>query len=555
MAPKAVLVGLPGSGKSTIGRRLAKALGVSLLDTDAAIEEQTGRTIADIFATDGEQEFRRIEEEVVRAALADHDGVLSLGGGAVTSPGVCEALAGHTVIYLEISAAEGVRRTGGNTVRPLLAGPDRAEKYRALMSATGSAVPAASRPSGSTPTAATPAQWSATSSSRLQGPENSPTAGDRPAPPTCRQGRHMTETTDTRSPCRWPSTRPTRWSSAPGCSTSSANCSAGRHRVAILHQPVLAQTAEAIRSHLADKGVDAHRIEIPDAEAGKDLPVVGFIWEVLGRIGIGRKDALVSLGGGAATDVAGFAAATWLRGVSIVHVPTTLLGMVDAAVGGKTGINTEAGKNLVGAFHQPLAVLVDLATLQTLPRNELVAGMAEIVKAGFIADPVILDLIEADPQAAVDPAGEVLPELIRRAIAVKAEVVAADEKESELREILNYGHTLAHAIERRERYQWRHGAAVSVGLVFAAELARLAGRLDDATAERHRTILTSLGLPVSYDADALPQLLEYMAGDKKTRAGVLRFVVLDGLAKPGRLEGPDPALLAAAYAGLTGADA
>ncbi len=321
----------------------------------------------------------------------------------------------------------------------------------------------------------------------------------------------------------------------------------GTHRVAILHQPVLAATAEAIRKYLSDKGIDAHRIEIPDAENGKELPVLGFIWEVLGRIGVGRKDAVVSLGGGAATDVAGFAAATWLRGVSVVHIPTTLLGMVDAAVGGKTGINTDAGKNLVGAFHQPRAVLVDLATLQTLPRNELVAGMAEIVKAGFIADPVILDLIENDPEAALDPKGSVLPELIRRAIAVKAEVVAADEKESALREILNYGHTLAHAIERRERYRWRHGAAVSVGMVFAAELGRLAGRLDDATADRHRAILESLGLPVSYDADALPQLLEYMAGDKKNRAGVLRFVVLDGLAKPGRLEGPDPALLAAAY--------
>ena len=325
-----------------------------------------------------------------------------------------------------------------------------------------------------------------------------------------------------------------------------------RHRVAVVHQPALAHTAEAIRSRLADKGVDAHRIEIPDAEAGKDLPVVGFLWEVLGRIGIDRKDAVVSLGGGAATDVAGFAAATWLRGVDIVHVPTTLLGMVDAAVGGKTGINTDAGKNLVGAFHQPLAVFVDLATLETLPHNELVAGMAEVVKAGFIADPVILDLIEADPGAAVDPTGEVLPELIRRSIAVKARVVAADEKESELREILNYGHTLAHAIERRERYEWRHGAAVSVGLVFAAELARLAGRLDDATAQRHRTVLSALGLPVGYDPDALPQLLEYMAQDKKSRAGVLRFVVLDGLAKPGRLAGPDPSLLAAAYAGLSG---
>lgn len=321
-----------------------------------------------------------------------------------------------------------------------------------------------------------------------------------------------------------------------------------RHRVAILHQPTLAQTAEAIRTHLADRGVDAHRVELPDAEGGKDLPVVAFLWEVLGRIGIGRKDAIVSLGGGAATDVAGFAAATWLRGVDIVHVPTTLLAMVDAAIGGKTGINTDAGKNLVGSFHQPAAVLADLATLQTLPRNELVAGMAEIVKAGFIADPAILELIEADPQAALDPSGDVLPELIRRSVAVKAAVVAADEKESALREILNYGHTLAHAIERRERYRWRHGAAVSVGLVFAAELGRMAGRLDDETAGRHRDVLSALGLPVTYDAGALPELLEYMAGDKKNRAGVLRFVVLDGLAKPGRLEGPDPALLAAAYA-------
>jgi 3-dehydroquinate synthase len=321
-----------------------------------------------------------------------------------------------------------------------------------------------------------------------------------------------------------------------------------RHKVVILHQPALADTAETIRKQLSGKGVDAHRVELPDAEAGKDLKVVGFIWEVLGRIGVGRTDAIVSLGGGAATDVAGFAAATWLRGVDIVHVPTTLLAMVDAAVGGKTGINTDAGKNLVGAFHQPAAVLVELDLLKTLPRNELVAGMAEVVKAGFIADPVILDLIEADPDAAVDPAGPVLPDLIRRAIQVKADVVAADEKESALREILNYGHTLGHAIERRERYRWRHGAAVSVGLVFAAELARLAGRLDDATVRRHRDVLTALGLPVSYDAGALPELMKYMAGDKKTRSGTLRFVVLDGLAKPSRLEGPDPALLAAAYA-------
>ncbi|YCU69305.1 3-dehydroquinate synthase [Mycobacteroides abscessus] len=328
--------------------------------------------------------------------------------------------------------------------------------------------------------------------------------------------------------------------------------SQGLAKVAILHQPTLAVTAEEIRKTLADSGIDAHRVEIPDAEAGKDLAVLGFIWEVLGRIGIGRKDAVVSLGGGAATDTAGFAAATWLRGIKVVHVPTTLLAMVDAAVGGKTGINTEAGKNLVGAFHQPGAVLVDLATLESLPRNEIIAGMAEVVKAGFIADPVILDLIEADPETAIDPSKPVLRELVERSIAVKATVVAIDEKEAELREILNYGHTLGHAIERRERYRWRHGAAVSVGLVFAAELGRLAGRLDDETADRHARVLSALGLPVSYDADALGQLVEYMQGDKKTRSGILRFVVLDGLAKPGRLEGPDPSLLAAAYSVVAG---
>ncbi len=236
-----------------------------------------------------------------------------------------------------------------------------------------------------------------------------------------------------------------------------------------------------------------------------------------------------------------------MRGVRVYHIPTTLLAMVDAAVGGKTGINTEAGKNLVGSFHEPSAVFVDLATLETVPRNEIIAGLAEVIKTGFIADPVILELIEKDPAAALDPTGTVLPELIRRSIEVKAKVVAADLLESSLREILNYGHTLGHAIERRERYKWRHGAAVSVGLVFAAELGRLAGRLDDATADRHRTILESVGLPTTYASDAFGDLLAGMQTDKKNRAGMLRFVVLDGLAKPGRLEGPDPSLLAAAY--------
>jgi 3-dehydroquinate synthase len=321
--------------------------------------------------------------------------------------------------------------------------------------------------------------------------------------------------------------------------------------VLLVHQPALTEAAETVRQDLEAAGLDAHRVEVPDAEEGKSLAVAGFCWEVCGQIGLTRQDAVVGFGGGAATDLAGFVAATWMRGVKVVHVPTTLLAMVDAAVGGKTGINTAAGKNLVGAFYEPSAVLVDLATLESLPAPELAAGMAEVVKAGFIADPVILDLVERDPAAALDPTGDVLPELVRRAIQVKADVVGADLRESHLREILNYGHTLGHAIERRERYTWRHGAAVSVGLVFAAELALAAGRLDEETVARHRSILERIGLPTTYEAGVLPELTETMKGDKKSRAGTLRFVVLDGLAKPGRLEGPAPELLERAYARIS----
>ena len=326
----------------------------------------------------------------------------------------------------------------------------------------------------------------------------------------------------------------------------------GAAKVALVHAPTLAATAEVIREALQDSGLSTFLLETPDAEDAKTLDVLGFCWDVFGQIGIERTDLVVALGGGSVTDLAGFAAATWVRGVKVIQVPTTLLGMVDAAVGGKTGINTGAGKNMVGAFYEPTAVIADLATLETLPRNELVAGMAEVVKCGFIADPEILRIVEADADRAVDPTGPELAELVRRTVQVKATVVAADLRESDLREILNYGHTLGHAIEKREKYRWRHGAAVSVGLVFAAELARAAGRLDDATADRHLTVLHALGLPTTYDPDALEDLIKTMGSDKKTRAGTLRFVVLDGLAKPGRLIGPDPSLMAAAYSVIAG---
>ena len=321
-------------------------------------------------------------------------------------------------------------------------------------------------------------------------------------------------------------------------------------RVLVVHPKALRATGEAVREDLVAAGFEAFLAEVPDAEEAKTAQVAAFLWGVLGQADFTRTDAVVGVGGGAVTDLAGFVGATWLRGVRVVQVPTTLLAMVDAAVGGKTGINTAEGKNLVGAFHPPAGVLCDLDTLETLPRNDFVAGFAEVVKCGFIADPEILDLIEADPVAATRWDGSATRELVERSIRIKADVVAEDLRDTGRREFLNYGHTLAHAVELVERYSWRHGAAVSVGLVYAAELARLAGRLDDATAERHRTVLTSLGLPTTYRQDRWDQLLSAMRRDKKTRGDLLRFVVLSGLAAPTRLEGPDPALLHAAYTEL-----
>jgi 3-dehydroquinate synthase len=319
-------------------------------------------------------------------------------------------------------------------------------------------------------------------------------------------------------------------------------------RVAVLHPEALAETGRLLREDLAGQGYEAIAVQLPNAEEAKTAEVAAYCWKALGQSGFTRTDVVIGVGGGATTDLAGFVAATWLRGVRWIAVPTTVLGMVDAAVGGKTGINTAEGKNLVGAFHPPAGVLCDLAALDSLPVHDYVSGLAEIIKAGFIADPVILDLIEGDPQGARSPSGPHTAELIERSIRVKAEVVSSDLKESGLREILNYGHTLAHAIEKNERYEWRHGAAVAVGMVFAAELGRIAGRLDDATADRHRTVLESVGLPVSYRGDQWPKLLETMKVDKKSRGDRLRFIVLDGLARPVVLEGPDPAMLLAAHA-------
>lgn len=321
----------------------------------------------------------------------------------------------------------------------------------------------------------------------------------------------------------------------------------GVQRVLVVRPPSVKVAASRVADAVAARA-DVLITHVPDREQAKTIDAVTDLWATLGANTFTRSDAIIAVGGGATTDVVGFVASTWLRGVPVIHVPTTLLGMVDAAIGGKTAINTEDGKNLVGSFYPPVGVVCDLELLATLPREDVVDGMAEVVKAGFVADPGILDIIEADPDAAIDVRGDAIRELVTRAVRFKADVVSADLRESGGREILNYGHTLAHAIEKAEKFVWRHGHAVSVGMLFAAEVAHRAGRLDEPTLRRHRQVLESLGLPTSYDRAPWPDLRDAMRVDKKTRGDMLRLIVLDGLARPGLLEGPHEKLLESAFA-------
>ncbi|AWB89286.1 3-dehydroquinate synthase [Salinibacterium hongtaonis] len=317
-------------------------------------------------------------------------------------------------------------------------------------------------------------------------------------------------------------------------------------KVLIVHPPTLAARAAELRENLLDT-YEVVLAEIPDAEAGKRVEVAAFCWQVLGQSDFTRSDVVVGFGGGAVTDLAGFVAATWLRGVRLVQIPSTLLGMVDAAIGGKTGINTNEGKNLVGCFYAPAGVIVDLDVLTGLSKMEILAGFGEVVKYGFIAEPEILDIIERDVERATDPSTEEFRRLVELSIGIKARVVGDDFTEQGQREILNYGHTLGHAVEYAERFQWRHGAAVAIGMMFAAELARLSGRLSDDVVDRHRSILESLQLPTTYPAGRWNTLISVMKRDKKARGELLRFIILDDVGRPTVLAGPDQSLLFAAY--------
>ncbi len=292
---------------------------------------------------------------------------------------------------------------------------------------------------------------------------------------------------------------------------------------------------------------EIHQFTVPDGEAGKTLSTVNLIWDWLGAAGFTRNDLIVAIGGGALTDLSGFVAATWLRGIDWVAVPTSLAGMVDAAIGGKTAINSDFGKNLIGSFHSPVAVIIDPIWLETLSDRDFSAGMAEVIKCGFIADPKILEIASDTNLEQLRADGSRVIDLVYRAVKVKAQVVSADFKETFEREILNYGHTLGHAVEIHSKFKLRHGEAVSIGLVYAAELASARSLISSEILEMHRDLLTNLNLPITYDRAAWTTLRPILALDKKSRGATIRFVTLTGLGSTSRLEDLTSDELDAAY--------
>lgn len=522
--PVAVIIGMMGAGKTRVGKEVAQMMNLPFADADNEIEYDAGMRIPEYFEKYGEPEFRKLESDVVLDMLEDFDGIFSLGGGAPMTPSIQEGLAryvasGGKVVYLMADPEEAMERANRGGGRPMLNG-DANMRWKKLYKERDPVFRRVANVHVGT---------------RGQSPQAA--------------ARKLMEMIDQRIVHVTGSTiEPYDVHIGEGVMGQLAQILGSKPvKVALIHTQPVQRHSDRARTLLRQAGYNAYDIIIPDAEAGKTIEVANGIWQRLGDEGFTRSDAIVGLGGGAATDLAGFVAATWMRGIRYVNCPTSLLAMVDASTGGKTGINTPQGKNLVGSFYTPAGVLADLKSLTSLPNDIFIEGLGEVAKSGFIMDPEILQILEdhADELRAFDGSAfldsdlkDVVAELIEHTVGVKAYHVSADLKEAGLREFLNYGHTLGHAIEKLEHFRWRHGNAVAVGCVYAAELSHLLGYIDQDLVDYHRSLLESLGLPTSWNNGTWDDVLALMHRDKKARGNKLRFVVLEGVGKPIHLEDP-----------------
>lgn len=551
------LVGMMGAGKSTVGPRLAERLERTFLDTDLEVERRTGRTIAAIFEAEGEDRFRALEREAIDA-VSRGAAVVALGGGAIAQPGALERLrARGTLVHLDAPVEVLLARIGDAASRPLFAGVapgGRAAKLETLLSARQQHYAKAHHRVDAT-------GYPDDVVERIVGligggvQRRGAAAGASARVGKVRKGSMTAKRKSVRSKAR-PSVRITgqgaRAASVPVAlaersyaielghdwlETIGARIGSllGVERVAIVSvAPVARRYAPPLARGLGRAGARVGRILVPDGDATKNLRELGRLYEAFLDQGLDRHSAVVALGGGVVGDLSGFAAASFLRGIPFVQVPTTVLAMVDASIGGKTGVNLARGKNLVGAFHQPRGVFIDTATLASLPMRQRAAGAAELIKAAAIWDAELFAWLESHIEAFLALEPEIVLHALERACAIKAEVVARDEREGGLRRLLNFGHTLGHAIEKHARYRGLlHGEAVAIGMVFAADRSEALGHAPAGTTRRLAALLERAGLPTSPPDRPRQAYLSAIGVDKKRQGAGIHFVVLKGIGRAG----------------------